>query len=126
MEKKGRSNKAKTEAEILLMKEIPNNQLNMKNFPFFIGFHNSYNRWLALVFLNHQRSQYLRSQYPAEVPRPSMPVPGFQVFLSNDDPPTTGDLGDLVRIRVDVTHGCQPKNRGFSPKMDGENNGKPY
>ena len=25
-----------------------------------------------------------------------------------------------------VPCGCQPKNRGFSPKMDGENNGKAY
>ena len=23
-------------------------------------------------------------------------------------------------------HGCQPKNRGKTTKMDGENNGKPY
>ena len=28
---------------------------------------------------------------------------------------------------LEIIYGCQPKNRGgISPKMDGENNGKPY
>ena len=29
----------------------------------------------------------------------------------------------LVPSRV---YGCEPENRGKTPKMDGENNGKPY
>ena len=35
------------------------------------------------------------------------------------------ELGDHVPNPMDV-HGCQPKNRGETPKMDGENKGKPY
>ena len=35
---------------------------------------------------------------------------------------------ELDRLDGDGVVGCQPKNRGidFTPKMDGENNGKAY
>ena len=97
VEKKGRSNKAKTKAEILLMKEIPNNQLNMKNLPFFIGFHNSYNRWLALVFLPSTWS--VSSQPSPSRSSKAINASAYQVF--NDDPRLV-TWGNLWGIGVDV------------------------
>ena len=38
-----------------------------------------------------------------------------------------GSLMFLLRVDWSTAYGCQPKNRGGkTPKMDGENNGKPY
>ena len=33
--------------------------------------------------------------------------------------------GDLM-VKLALQNGCEPKNRGKNPKMDGENNGNPY
>ncbi len=44
-------------------------------------------------------------------------------------PSHIGSIGTGICIFIVPTfdpNGCQPKNRGKTPKMDGENNGKPY
>ena len=41
--------------------------------------------------------------------------------------PVIGSVGDFTRKNIPFISGCPPKNGGIlPPKMDGENNGKPY